>query len=502
MSFDAIIVGSGATGSWAAKTLTENGLTVLLLEAGPPIGSGTGEPPLQTHANHAAATARQPIQSRCYAFNADTRALFVDDVDNPYETPPEMPFVWIRMRVVGGRTVLWHGVSLRMSDRQFRAASLDGFGADWPITYADLQPHYDAVERFLGVRGIAANLEEIPDGPFLPTQLSKSAQELKQVIQRVWTDRHVTALRRASVTSPASLTPCSPGVALAAAMATDRVTLQPHSIVSRVACNRNGTRALGVEYVDCQSARQREAHAKVIILCASTIETARIMLNSTSRAHPRGVGNSSGLLGQYLTEHISGVSATGLRDGECDGASDFYIPNFSNRNGCTGSFLRGYGIQGYLTPRETNRTECTLVCFGEMLPRASNRITLSDSRDRWGIPTPRVDCQLSDNELEMANDQVEQLTQILRHAGFDIMGVTGCNPPGSSIHEAGTARMGSDAGTSILNRYNQCWDVPNLFVTDGAAFPSVGFQNPTLTMMALTGRACEHIIGGFKSAAW
>lgn len=512
MIFDVIVVGSGATGSWASKLLTESGLTVLLLEAGP---AGSHEKTVRV--NGAAGT-RQAVQSQCYAFNADTRHLFVDDIDNPYETLSEPPFVWVRMRRVGGRTVLWHGVVLRMSDRQFKAASRDGFGADWPIGYATLQPHYDAVERFLGVTGIAAKLDEIPDGPFLPATLSEPAQRFKEAIELEWPDRHVTALRRAIALPEAArfVSPhdvgqpngaanyyrsCGSG-ALADAAATERLTLRTNSVVSRVIAERNGRRAAGVEYVDCRSGVAREAHGTVILLCASTIETTRIMLNSTSRWHPDGVGNSNGLLGQYLTEHVSGVGATGVRDGECSGPTDFYIPNFRNRQGKTEKFLRGYGIQGYLQPGAGKTTQCTLICFGEMLPRPTNRVCLGLTKDRWGIPVARVQFALSDNELDMARDQAEQAEQLLRQAGFEVTERHSLNRPGCSIHEAGTVRMGSDPTTSILNGYNQCWAVPNLFVTDGAAFPSVGFQNPTLTMMAATGRACDYILAEFSRGSW
>jgi choline dehydrogenase-like flavoprotein len=490
MGFDAIIVGSGATGSWAAKLLTEQGLAVVLLEAGPFAGNGgTDRNP---------EVGRQPVQSQCYAFNADTRHLFVDDVDNPYETAPGKPFVWIRMRQVGGRTALWHRVALRMSDRQFKAARVDGFGTNWPVSYADLQPYYDRVERFLGVSGIAANLEEIPDGPFLPASLSAPARDIKRAIEREWPERHVTALRRAEVTSPGCNPPCSAGVMLADAESTGKLTLRAHSVVSRVICDRSGRRALGVEYVDCNSGTAHEVHGKVILLCASTIETTRIMLNSRSASHPDGLGNSSGMLGQYLTEHISGVSATGFRNGDCAGVSELYIPNFRNRSGPRASFLRGYGTQGYLNPGPGDTTQCTLVCFGEMLPRATNSVVVGNMKDRWGIPVPRISCLFSDNELEMAHDQAEQAARMLRQCGFDVTGHSGPNPPGASIHEVGTARMGTDRGTSVLNSHNQCWDVANLFVTDGAAFPSVGFQNPTLTMMAMTGRACDYIVRQFR----
>jgi choline dehydrogenase-like flavoprotein len=494
VSFDAIIVGSGATGSWAAKLLTESGLTVLLLEAGAPLAEVASD-----------YAARQSVQSRCYAFNCNTRHLFVDDVDNPYETPPESPFVWIRTRLVGGRTLLWHRVALRMSDRQFKAASLDGFGADWPIGYADLQSYYAAAERFLGVCGIEANIDEIPDGCFQPASLSAPVQLFQQAVQREWPDRYVTALRRAREDYPDCLggyPACSAGAALSAADSTSRLTLRAGSVVSRIICAGGGQWAEGVEYVDRLSGATRAVHGKVVILCASTIETTRIMLNSTSQWHPDGIGNSNGLLGRYLTEHISGVGAIGLRRGECDGTSELYIPNFRNRNGKSETFLRGYGIQGYINPYPDRTVQCTLVSFGEMLSRAENTVSLGNTRDRWGIPVPRVTLRNSDNEIEMARDQAEQSARILRCAGFDVTGVNGLNPTGGSLHEVGTARMGSDPQTSILNSYNQCWGVPNLFVTDGAAFPSLGPQNPTLTMMALTGRACAYISTEFRRGAW
>jgi len=499
MSFDVIIVGSGATGSWAAKLLTESGLTVLLLEAGPPFAAVASGPT----ANGASDPVRQPVQAQCYAFNAETRHLFVDDIDNPYETHSETPFAWIRMRLVGGRTRLWHRVVLRMSDRQFKAASRDGFGVDWPISYADLQPYYDRVERFLGVSGIVAHLEEVPDGPFVPVALSAAAREFQQAVEIEWPGRRVTALRRASCVSGVGSYPaCSAGVALADAEATSRLTLRPHSVVSNILSGRDGRRAQGVEYVDCKSGVSHEAYGRAVVLCASTIETTRILLNSTSHWHPGGIGNCNGLLGRYLSDHICGVSATGLRSGECGAASDFYVPNFRNLGGDGAAFLRGYGVQGYFTPMRGAVTECTLVCFGEMLTRPENTVTLSRQRDRWGIPAAHLECHLSANEIAMAEDQASEVAQMLRRTGFELTTTTGLRPLGCSMHEMGTARMGADPRSSILNSYNQCWEMPNLFVTDGAAFPSTGFQNPTLTMMALTGRACDYLVGEFRRGAW
>jgi glucoside 3-dehydrogenase (cytochrome c) catalytic subunit len=509
--FDAVIVGSGATGSWAAKLLTEGGLSVLVLEAGPSVTTAEAD-------QGDATDARRPIQSQCYAFDSATRHYFVDDIDHPYETPADKPFTWIRMRLVGGKTALWERVALRMSDRQFKAASLDGVGIDWPVTYTDLQPYYDAAERFLGVCGIMENFEEIPDGSFLPTRLGRTAQAFKQAVELEWPDRPVTATRRGSewyaepeggsthrerMEKGARQYPASSaGAALACAQSTTRLTLRVNSVVRSVICDGNGKRALGVEYVDGLSGTAHEVHAKVVVLCASTIETTRIMLNSTCPAHPDGVGNSNGLLGRYLTEHVSGVTTSGLRRGECNGPTDLYIPNFRNRNGNTEKFLRGYAIMASINPWPGKGMHCGMFIIGEMLPIATNYVELGRSRDRSGIPVPRIHCCWSDNEREMAQDQATQLKKILHQTGFDHVESRGLKLSGISIHEAGTARMGADPKTSILNGYNQCWGVPNLFVTDGAAFPSVGFQNPTLTMMAITGRACDYILGEFRRGAW
>ena len=229
------------------------------------------------------------------------------------------------------------------------------------------------------------------------------------------------------------------------------------------------------------------------------------MLNSMSARHPDGVANSNGLLGQHLTEHVSGVSAIGLRAGECDGASELYMPNFRNRNGNTEKFLRGYGIQGYIKPGPgRRRPNAPWSASARCYPGPSAVSVFGDLRDRVRpIPAPRIDCRFSDNELEMAHDQAQQAAQLLGCAGFDVTALNGLSPPGYSMHEGGTARMGAGSeDIPSLNSHNQCWEVPNLFVTDGAAFPSVGFQNPTLTMMAITGRACGYILKEFQCGAW
>lgn len=504
--FDVIVIGSGATGSWAAKLLTEGGMTALVIDSG---GLGTDHGP-ECSGNgrdgEGGAPERQQWQSHCYAYGADTSHLFVDDVDQPYETPRDSPFAWVRMRVVGGRTVLWHRVVLRMSDRQFAAASLDGVEVDWPVRYGDLQPHYDAAERFLGVSGIEEDLDEVPDGVFLPTTLPAAGEEFRKAVQQTWPGRRVTALRRvapkAARRSNAERTrgypACSAGDALADAEATGLMTLRMHSRVLKIVTDREGKRAEAVAYVDGDAGTIEEASAKIVVMCASTIETTRIMLSSASGQHPDGLGNSNGILGKYLMEHVYGVNVTGVRPGRCSETADIYIPNFRNRDRMSAKFLRGYGIQGHIKQAGQGTIQCDLMCLGEVLPRASNRVTLGSKVDKWGVVVPHIAYRRSDNEFEMSFDQARELQRIMEAAGFEITNRHGLAVPGCSIHEVGTVRMGRDRKQSILNAYNQCWSVRNLFVTDGAAFPSAGFQNPTLTMMAITGRASEYILREFR----
>jgi choline dehydrogenase-like flavoprotein len=497
--YDAVVVGSGATGGWAAKDLTESGLRVALLEAGPLLldrGSRQASP---------VAPGRQPIQAHCFAFEESTSQLFVDDVDNPYSHPPDSPFYWIRSRQTGGRTLLWDRVCLRMSDHELKAASRDGVGVDWPISYADLAPYYDRVERFLGVCGTAEGLEQIPDGPFAePLPLSAGEQQLKAAVEGRWPTRKVTAARVAKA---------PPEAPLQAAMRTGRLSLLVDSIASRVLVGPGGNRARGVAYVDAESGAEREIEGRVIVICASTIESTRLLLNSASEEHPDGLGNSSGTLGRYLMDHtydigIDGIAPTpprGMDDPPSDGC---YIPNFRGLTESGESFLRGYGITlqiaprrgGVLSrlrgPRKRKGGWFWMRVFGEVLPNPDNRITVDPTAvDAWGIPTVHIECRYGPNEEAMAADQLRTLQEIAEAARLDVREThSQLSPPGLSIHEMGTARMGSDPASSVLDPFNRAWDVPNLYVTDGSCFVSGGFQNPTLTMMAITARACDHIV--------
>lgn len=557
-SYDAIVVGSGATGGWAAKELTEKGLRVLLLEAGKMLDPDKdfkmvaypyelkyrGVVPQEQLLK-----ARQPIQSKCYACTEYGNHLFVDDVDNPYTTPNGKPFDWIRGRHVGGRSIMWGRQSYRLSDYELKAYSHDGYGDDWPLSHAELAPYYERVERFAGISGATEGLPQLPDSVFLPPMAMTCAERaLKKAVEKNWPQRKVIMGRVAMLTKAhngrAACHYCghcergcstnsmfnTPGSTLPAAMKTKRLTLRTNSVVSHLIVDTNTAKAKGVAFVDQKTKKTYEAFAKVVVLCASTIESARILLNSASRQHPEGFGNSSGVLGRYLMDHTYSVSVTGTVPDVAQYGYDFsegrnngiYIPKFRNVFDKHKDFVRGYGIQGeankgMLHPhlksfpgfgsrfkqmvRETNApASFWMGAFGEMLARPENRVTINkEVKDAWGIPVAHIDCTYSDNERAMAKDQFATLNEMAEAAGWKVEGGNSqLANPGLCIHEVGTARMGSDAKKSVLNPFNRVWDSPNVFVTDGACFVSQGCQNPTLTMMAITVRACEHLVNEMK----
>jgi choline dehydrogenase-like flavoprotein len=502
--------------------------------------------------NRAVYGARQPVQSKCYACNEYGHQFFVDDLDNPYTTADGKPFDWIRGRQVGGRTIMWGRQTYRLSDYELKAASRDGYGEDWPISYADLAPYYDRVEEFIGVSGSAENLPQLPDGKFLPAmKLTCGEWALKRAVEGRWKDRRVMIGRAAILTRPhngrAACHYCghcdrgcttssyfsSPGSTLPAAAKTGRLTLRPNAVASHVIIDTNTGKAKGVAFIDQMSKRGYEVFGKVVVLCASTIESTRLLFNSATRQHPSGVGNSSGVLGHYLMDHMFGLTVGGLVPGVAnypynydDGrANGIYIPKFRNVGERHPKFIRGYGIQGGaqrgMLPttiksipgfgaeykkmvRETNSpAPFWMGAWCEMLPDEKNRVTVNkDVKDAWGIPIAHIECAHGDNERAMARDAIDTLKEMAEEARFE---VAYANPfpasPGLCIHEVGTARMGSDPKKSVLNKFNQSWDVKNLFVTDGACFVTVGCQNPTLTMMAITARACDYIVDQHKRGA-
>lgn len=556
--YDALIIGSGASGGMAAKELTERGLEVLVLEAGPPVN------PQRDFSHHA-----WPYQVMYRGFGPpgwkqqeqwmqDTasfysRHFYVKDTEHPYTTDPGKPFMWVRARIVGGKTLHWGRICWRLSDLDFKAASHDGFGDDWPISYAEIAPYYDRAEEFIGVSGSTDGLPHVPDGKYMPPMpLTCGEQLLRQGAEK--TGRTAIPMRVAMLTGPPKphmkgrrtchyCGHCADGCdvnamfssiasTLPLAAATGRMTLRPNSVVRQIITDTRTGKAKGVAFVDRVTHQEYEAYAKVVILAASALESTRILLNSKSRQHPQGFGNSSGALGHYLVDHFGGIGAAGFfrrlagRDpiNEDGKATGLFIPRFRNLDQQTRhpKFIRGYGFEGgsatSMFPGMARRIEgfgpqfkkqvrryytapVGITVRAAMLSRFENYVEIDSDGvvDAWGIPVLKMHVDYSDNEREMAKDAAETSEEILRAAGAEVVSTGGqITAPGRIIHEMGTARMGHDPKTSVLNKFNQMHDVKNVFVTDGAAFVNSANQNPTLTILALTMRACEYLADEYK----
>lgn len=554
VTYDAIVVGSGISGGWAAKELTERGLRTLLLEAGRPMA------PEKDYIEHEAVyefrfrglgdkkaeSAKQFIQSKAGPFEEQTSHFFVNDVENPYTFDTDKPFYWIRGRHLGGRSLMWGRQTYRMSDLDFEANERDGHGVDWPIRYADIAPWYDYVEDFIGVSGERLGLAHLPDGKFLPPMKLNCAEEFVKagIAKHFGGERLLTIGRCAILTQPhrgrAACHYCGPcwrgcithsyfnslGVTLPPARATGRLTVRPHSVVHSVVYDQKRDRASGVRVIDARTRKVSEFSARVIFLCASALESTRILLNSRSSRFPSGLANSSGELGHNLMDHTMGGGARGTIPGYEDKAvfgrrpNGIYVPRFRNVKSSHQDFLRGYGFQGGGGPggwgaaastvgfgkdfkhslRRPGPWGFTFYGFGEALPRTTNYIEIDKEKvDAWGVPALRISCVWSDNERKMLRDMAATATEMLEAAGAtNISSFVEDNAPGLSIHEMGTARMGRDPKTSVLNAHNQAHDVRNLFVTDGACMTSSGCQNPSIMYMALTARAAAYAVGQMK----
>ncbi len=507
--FDVLVVGSGATGSWAAKALTEGGLEVGLVEAG---ASVTVERDFVSETIAADTIKGRTIQSRCGACRGFARRFFVNDEENPYSTPPNAPFNWFRGRQVGGRLHTWARHAPRISNQQFMPNATDD-DRSWPLSQELLAPHYARVERRLGIFGRADGIESIPDGFFLPpSPLSPLAIE---VCERVHAENPRTAITPArNVRKNEERIP----LALADAQRTGRLTLMPDTIVSSIVVDDRVGRATGVRVVDRATKVHRELRGKNVVLGASAFESVRILLNTRSARYPHGLGAAGGrgVLGHYVCDHVFCVATGSLSADQGRRAAqspripadkwDFagttlYLPGQQSE---TDEFIGKYGIQLCLSPQGWRFW--IALAFGEMLPRFECAVRLApDLRDAWGIPALHIDCTHSDNEVKMAAHMTKRLSELATIAGLkesppgpvqaDVNTAYGAFLPGGAVHEVGGARMGRSPSSSVVNSVCQCWECENVFVVDGSCFPYLPFQNPALTMMAIADRACDFIMG-------
>lgn len=556
-SFDAIVIGSGISGGWAAKELCERGLKTLVLERGPDLqhvqdytydfanpwdldGRGMISEDIRSR--------DYPVQQRCGVFTEYNRERFVNDRLHPYIE--KHPFDWIRGYQTGGRSVLWGRQTYRFSDLDFNANKTDGHGTDWPIRYRDLAEWYDYVEAFAGIAGNTDGIDHLPDGVFLPPiELNAAEKAVLPQFKKAFPDRHLISARVANLTQPKShhtelgRNPCqfrnqchrgcsfgayfsSQSATLPAARNTGNLTQVNNAIVKEIVYDAEMGRASGVRVIDRLTHQETVYQARIVFLCASTLGTVQVLLNSVSDHFPNGLGNSSGTVGRYLMDHMMVGGASGyvpnLDDRYYTGRrpGGIYIPRFVNLQKQTEPYLRGFGFQGSASRGTWNRRlntegigkalkaelhnpapwKMTIIGFGEMLPHADNRATLSrEKRDEWGIPLLEVDVQLRDNERAMQPHIIDSAVDMLKQSGLQNVTPISLNyRPGGSIHEMGGARMGSDASTSVLNRHNQSHDVRNLFITDGSSMASTGCQNPSLTYMAMTARAVDYAVKELK----
>jgi choline dehydrogenase-like flavoprotein len=574
--YDAIVVGSGAAGGMAAHVLTAHGLKVLLLEAGRKIDTNKelkstewpyehprrGEMPPDRYAlssneytvrqpPYAANTKYKHVHSYVQGWGGSdySKNIVVDERDHPYTGTN---YAWVRARCLGGKTNIWGRLALRLSDYDFKAHSRDGYGEDWPIEYRDIEPYYDKVDLYLGISGVKENLPYVPDSLFQrPTKLNAAEVTLRQSLKK---SGRVLTPYRAGVTTEGLKhnkyrTRCfgrgacnrraggcdihaafdSPTGLIYPALDTGNLTLRTNATVREVLVDQNSGKARGVSFVDTETGQNYEAHAKVVVLAASTLESARLMLLSKSRLYPHGIGNSSGHVGHNFCEHLMGPSATALvkdlvgkphtlDDGRPGG---FYIPRFRNLKEKHPDFIRGYGFEGSsgseMIPGSANSTPgfgagykkrvrdysgayISIGGFGEMLARYENYVDIDpEVKDRWGIPALRFHIKFGDNEKKMAKDMGEAAREMLAESGFEVISSDAdMLTEGWSIHELGTARMGNDPKKSVVNQFQQSHDVKNLFVVDGSTHVSAACQNPTWTIMALCWRSCDYLAAELK----
>jgi choline dehydrogenase-like flavoprotein len=547
-AYDAIVVGSGISGGWAAKELTEKGLRVLLLERGPNVEhvkdykSATLAPWEVPHRGRRTQEllGKHPVLQRDYVLNELNLDWWAHESDSPYVE--EKPFNWFRGYQVGGRSLLWGRQSYRWSEMDFEANAKDGIAVDWPIRYKDIAPWYSYVEKFIGVSGSKEGLDVLPDGEFQPPMPMNCVEEAgtAKIKDHYKGARTWIIGRPANITQPLPGRPgcqyrnkCSLGCpfggyfstqasTLPAAMATGKLTLRPWSIVRKLIYDKDSQKATGVEVVDGQTNETIEFSAKIIFLCASTIASTAILMRSATDIWPGGLGSSSGELGHNIMDHHFRLGANGTYEGFDDKyyfgkrPTGLYIPRFRNVNGDKRDYIRGFGYQGGASrsgwsrdvaelglggPMKEALTEpgpwsMGITAFGEILPYHENMIKLSDTvKDKWGMEALVMSAEIKENEKKMRVDMMNDAAEMLEVAGFkNVKTYDNGYIFGNGIHEMGTARMGRDPKTSVLNGNNQVWDAKNVFVTDGACMTSAAAQNPSLTYMALTARAAAFAV--------
>jgi choline dehydrogenase-like flavoprotein len=557
-TFDVIVVGSGASGGWAAKRLAEAGVKVALLEAGRAHDESHFVEHVQPfelkYRDRAPDLIRRtrPRQKDCYACTEYTVDWFANDLEEPYTTPDDKPFSWQgRMRVVGGRTNVWGRQSYRFSQQDLKPKSFDGFGEDWPIEYTDLVPYYDLVEEYVGLSGQAENVPELPDSKFHPAMPMSCAETQLRTRVKQKLGRTVTIGRVANITKPINgraachyCGPCERGcitksyfnsafTTVADAVASGNCTLVTDAMVYKVLVDPETSKATGVLYIDRKTREPKEVRARVVILAAQALESARILFNSATRQYPNGLGNTSGVLGHYLMDHlwVAGGASGEFPDVPAPKLS-MNLPRRPNgiygirfRNTMNGprhkDFMRGYGFQGggnlsfnfgapgfgqaYKQGVLNGVNSVSLVGFGEVLPYHENRVEIDPAGtvDVYGIPVLKISMGWGENERKMIPDMASSASEMMEAAGaknirpFQVMD----RIPGYGIHEMGIARMGADPKSSVVNAFCQSHDIRNMFVTDGSVFVSGGCQNPTLTIMALTVRACDYLMEEMKKGS-
>jgi choline dehydrogenase-like flavoprotein len=550
--YDAIVVGSGISGGYAAKELTEKGLKVIMLERGRDVKHGVDYPSANKNPwdfPHRGGRTQDmireyPVLKRDYPLNETNLDFWVKDSECPYTEVKR--FDWFRGYHVGGRSLMWGRQSYRLCEDDFEANAREGIGTDWPIRYKDLAAWYDRVEKFAGISGSKEGLSVLPDGQFQPAMEMTCVE--KDVAARI--TAHYKGQRRMIIGRVANLTSPLPGrtncqyrnkcwlgcpfgayfstqsSTLPAAMATGNLTLRPLSIVTKILYDKDTQKATGVEVLDTENNQTYEYKAKIIFLNASTLNSTWILMNSATDVWTDGLGSNSGQLGHNLMDHHLGVRVNGWVEGYEDKyyygrrPNGIYIPRFRNINGDKRDYLRGFGYQGggsrggwsrnvaelnigsdlkeALT--EPGRWTMGMGGFGEILPYYENKVTLDKSKtDKWGLNVLSIDCELKDNEKKMRKDMLNDGLEILEAAGVkDVTGYDGDGTPGRGIHEMGTARMGTDPKNSVLNKWNQVWEAKNVFVTDGSFMTSASCVNPSLTYMAVTARAADYAVSELK----